>query len=304
MHRSQRALLLVTLAGLLVLGLSAPTNPSQMQLQHVANWPDLPEGWNFGQISGVDVDSQNQVYVFHRGPHPIMCFEADGKFVRSWGDGIIKTSHGLAVDADDNVWVTDMGAQVVIKFSPKGRVLMVLGQKDAPGETETQFNRPTHVAFGSGGEIYVADGYGNSRIVKFSKEGRYLKAWGTKGTGPGQFDTPHTVLVDNQERLIVGDRENYRIQIFDAEGKFLTQWAEAGSPWGLALSREGHFYMSDGHNERLSKLDLEGRVLATFGRSGRAAGEFRYAHHIALGTGGELYVSEIHNWRVSKFLLK
>ncbi len=304
MHRSQKALLMVTLAGLLVLGLSAPTDPSQLKIQHVPNWPDLPEGWNFGQISGVDVDSQNRVYIFHRGPHPIMCFEADGKFVRSWGDGTIKTSHGLTVDADDNVWVTDMGAHVVIKFSPKGRVLMVLGQKDAPGETETQFDRPTHVAFGSGGEVYVADGYGNSRIVKFSKDGHYLKAWGTKGTGPGQFDTPHTVLVDDQERIIVGDRENYRIQIFDREGKFLTQWAGAGSPWGLVLSKEGHFYMTDGHNERLSKLDLEGRVLATFGRAGSAAGEFRYAHHIALGTEGELYVSEIHNWRVSKFLLK
>ena len=145
---------------------------------------------------------------------------------------------------------------------------------------------------------------GTPALSSFPRRGRYLKAWGTKGTGPGQFDTPHTVLVDDQERLIVGDRENYRIQIFDGEGKFLTQWAGAGSPWGLALSKEGHFYMSDGYNERLSKLDLEGRVLATFGRSGRAAGEFRYAHHIALGTGEELYVSEIHNWRVSKFLLR
>ena len=303
MDRAQSGLLVATLAGLLVLGLRAPSEPAKLELEHIANWPDLPEGWNFGQISGVDVDSKNRVYIFHRGPHPIMCFEADGSYVRSWGDGIISTSHGLAIDAEDNVWVTDMGAHVVIKFSPKGRVLMVLGQKDTPGETEVQFDRPTHLAFGPAGEVYVADGYGNSRIVKFSKDGRYLGAWGTKGKDPGQFDTPHTVLLDDRDRVIVGDRENYRIQIFDGNGTFLEQWSNVGSPWGLALSRDGYFYMSDGHNERLSKLDGKGQVVATYGRFGRAPGKFRYAHHVALGTGRELYVSEIHNWRVSKFLL-
>lgn len=276
----------------------------ELNYELVKDWPQLPEGWNFGPTTGVGVDSKNNVYVYNRGPHPIMCFAADGTFLRSWGEGIINGPHGLAVDREDNVWVTDIGAHTVIKFTPKGRVLMVLGQKDAASESETTFNMPTHVAFGPSDEIYVSDGYGNSRIVKFSKKGQYLTAWGKKGKGPGEFDAPHTLTVDAEGQVYVGDRENYRVQIFDSNGKFLSQWTELGSPWGFFLLPDGTLYMSDGYNNRISKLNLQGQVLGTFGKEGRAPGDLYFAHHLSLGKKGEIYVAEVHNWRVSKFVQK
>lgn len=276
----------------------------ELNYELVSDWPQLPEGWNFGPTTGVGVDSKNNVYVYHRGPHPIMCFSADGTFLRSWGDGIISGPHGLAVDRDDNVWVTDIGAHTVVKFTPKGRVLMVLGQKGTATETETTFNMPTHVAFGPSDEIYVSDGYGNSRIVKFSSDGRYLTAWGKKGKAAGEFDAPHSLAIDAQGQVYVGDRENYRVQIFDPNGKFISEWTHLGSPWGLYLGSDGYLYMSDGYNDRVSKLNLQGQLLGTFGKQGRAPGELYFAHHISLGKNGEIYVAEVQNWRVSKFVPK
>ena len=297
--------LLIALVGpsVLAAGLKTADAP-ELNYELVSDWPQLPEGWNFGPTTGVGVDSKNNVYVYHRGPHPIMCFAADGTFLRSWGDGIISGPHGLAVDRDDNVWVTDIGAHTVIKFTPKGRVLMVLGQKDTPTETEATFNMPTHLAFGPSDEIYVSDGYGNSRIVKFSSDGKYLTAWGKKGKAAGEFDAPHTLAIDAQGQVYVGDRENYRVQIFDPNGKFLTEWTHLGSPWGLSLASDGYLYMSDGYNNRVSKLNLQGQLLGTFGKEGKAPGELYFAHHLSLGKNGEVYVAEVHNWRVSKFVQK
>ena len=272
--------------------------------QLVADWPQLPEGWNFGPTTGVGVDSKNNVYVYHRGPNTVMCFDASGKFLRSWGDGILSSPHGLAVDPEDNVWVTDIGSHTVVQFSPRGRVRMVLGRKDTPGEDEDTFNRPTHIAFGPAGELYISDGYGNSRVVKYSKEGRYLLAWGKKGTGPGEFNAPHTIAVDHQGRVYVGDRENHRVQIFDENGRFLKQWTHLGSPWGLYFTPDHQLFMCDGYKNRVLKLDLEGRVLGAFGQPGKGPGQFSVPHHLALGKAGELYVAGVVSWRVQKFLLK
>ncbi len=293
------ALLVSVVAPLQVLGADFP----KLALRYVADWPQLPQGVNFGITTGVGVDSANNVYVFNRGPDPVLCFDSSGKYLRTWGRGLLNDSHGLAVDADDNIWVTDIGSHVVVKFNSMGRVLMVLGQKGTPGESETQFNMPTHVAFGPSGKVYVSDGYGNSRIVKFTARGEYVTAWGKKGKGPGEFNAPHSLAVDGQGQVYVGDRENHRLQIFDSEGHFLAEWTHLGSPWGLYMGSDGLLYMCDGYNNRVLKLDLEGNVLGSFGEEGRAPGRFAFAHHLTLGKKGELYVAEIQNWRVSKFIL-
>ncbi len=301
-----RTFSLVSLAGFtaLIAGSNRPDFP-ELGYQLVAGWGKLPQGWNLGPTTGIGVDSQNNVYVFHRGPHPVICFSSQGDYLRSWGDGIISGPHGLAVDPDDNIWVTDIGSHTVLKFSTQGHLLMVLGQKDSPGEDKSHFDQPTHVAFGLSGEVYVTDGYGNSRVVKFSQKGKYLLSWGRKGTEPGEFNAPHTIAVDDQGRVYVGDRENHRLQIFDENGKFLTQWTHLGSPWGLSIDREAHLiYLCDGYQGRVLKLDLEGQVIGTFGSFGRAPGELSFAHHLSLGQGGELYVAEVLNWRVEKFVLK
>lgn len=270
----------------------------------VPNWPKLPQGWNFGPMTGVGVDSKNKVYVYHRGPNKVMCFDASGKYLRSWGDGILTAPHGLTVDRQDNVWVTDIGSHTVVQFSPLGRVRMVLGRKDTAGEDKDTFNQPTHVAFGPSGEIYITDGYGNSRVVKYSSKGQYLLAWGKKGKSPGEFNAPHSIAVDHQGKVYVGDRENHRIQIFDENGKFLDQWTHLGSPWGLYLTSDQQLFMCDGYKNRVLKLDLKGRVLGVLGQPGKMPGQFSFPHHLAVGKNGELYVAEVLNWRVQKFLLK
>ncbi len=286
------------------LGISAPVGDEAPSLpfEVVPDWPELPQGWHLGNTMSVAVDSHNNVYVLNKGKHPVIGFSSEGKLLRSWGEGLIVAPHGLEVDAEDNVWVTDIENHIVVKFSSQGRVLMVLGRIGTPAEDEWSFDKPTDVAFGPGGEVYVTDGYGNSRIVKFSKEGDYSLAWGKKGDGPGEFSSPHTLFVDSQGRVFVGDRENHRIQIFDANGRFLDQWNQVGTPFGLAQSASGDIYMVDGYANHLLKLDQQGRILGRLGKPGRAPGRFRIAHHLTVGQNGELYVAEVENLRVQKFV--
>ena len=264
-------------------------------------WPSLPPGWNFGETPGVAVDGKGHVYVFHRGPHTIMEFAPDGRMVRSWGDEMFIRAHAIRVDPEGSIWTVDNDTHQVLKMDPSGRVQMVIGRRGQSGETDELFNRPTDVAFGPNGEIYVTDGYGNSRVVKFSKEGRYITAWGRHGKGEGEFDLPHAVVVDQQGRVYVGDRENYRLQVFDADGKFLTQWDHVGSPWGLDLHPDGTLIMADGHNDRIVKLSLDGKVLGAFGQNGRMPGDLNFGHHVAVDAAGNVFVSEIKNQRVQKF---
>ncbi len=200
----------------------------------VHGWPQLPEGFALGQVSGVGVDSHNHVFVFHRGDRPILSFDdGTGKIIASWGDGMFAFPHGLTVDRQDNVWVTDTEHHQVFKFTHNGELLMTVGAKDVPGLDGNHFNGPTDVAVTPSGEFYVSDGYGNSRVAKFSNKGEFLFEWGGKGTQTGEFDLPHGIALDAQGRVYVADRSNARIQVFDGNGKFLAQWksAELGRPW-------------------------------------------------------------------------
>lgn len=284
-------------------------------------WPDLgyqvvpyalslPPGANFVETTEVALNSKGHILVFHRGPQPLMEFDSNGGFIRTLGDGLFTMAHGLKIDADDNIWTTDVGSHLVLKFSPEGRVLLVLGRKGIAGVMDKPsglplFDKPADVAFDAAGNIYVADGYGNSRVVKFDKDGNFIKAWGKKGSAEGEFDLPHAVAIDSQGLVYVGDRENRRVQIFDADGNFIKQWTHAGSPWHLYITPDQLIYLVDGYASRILKMDREGNILGAMGGvSGKAPGQFALVHGLAIGPQGEIYTTEILNWRIQKFIKK
>ena len=245
-------------------------------------------------------DKADNVYIFHRGKKPIAVFDKTGKFLRGWGDDLVKTAHGLRIDAAGFVWTTDIGSHLVMKFDDQGKLLLTLGQRNKPGATPDTFNKPADVAVAANGDFYVADGYGNSRVVKFSKEGKYLKEWGKKGKGEGEFNLPHAICLDGKGRVYVGDRENNRVQVFDADGKFLAQWRDSGTPFGLYLHGE-RMLIADGRADAIRVLDLDGKVTGSYGKKGTDAGEFTLPHWICRDSQGALYVAEVTGQRVQKF---
>jgi 6-bladed beta-propeller len=255
-----------------------------------------------GEASGVALDSKGHIYLFQRAEPMLAEYDAGGTYMRSLGDGLFTHPHGLRIDSDDNLWTTDDGSHLVLKLSPAGRVLLVLGRKGVAAESDWLFNQPTDIAFGKHGEIYVSDGYGNSRIVKFDRDGKFIKAWGQFGTGPGDFNLPHSVVVDDQENVYVADRENKRIQIFDADGKFLREWTGIGYPYGLFITPDQHIWLIDGGYDRLLKLDRNGKILGALGNPGHAPGEFAWGHFLAIGKDRKIYVADVLNWRFQVFV--
>ena len=206
----------------------------------------MPEGWSFGRVSAVATDSSGDVYVFHRGDvaDPIVVFDAEGTYQRSFGvDLDFGNEHGLRIDRHDNVWVTDNGNHRVMKLSTEGEVLMTLGRKGQAGTSDDTFDRPADIAFGPNDELYVADGYGNSRVVKYDAEGGFVKTWGTPGSGPGEFDLVHSVAVDSQGRVYASDRENNRIQIFDPEGTLLDTWNHLGATQNVFITPDDQVWV-------------------------------------------------------------
>jgi outer membrane protein assembly factor BamB len=266
----------------------------------VPGWPKLPDGVTLGPVSAVATDSSDRVYVFHRGKRPVLVFDRDGKFLRSWGDDHLKTPHGLRIDKDGNVWVTDIGTHQVLKFDADGKLLLALGKKGQPGAGPDQFDRPTDVAVAPTGEFYVSDGYGNSRVLKFSKDGKLVKQWGRKGKGEGEFDLPHAICLDARGRVYVGDRENDRVLVFDADGKFLAVWKESGAPYGLFLAGD-RLFVADGRAGWVKVLDGDGKPLGRFGEKGSGPGQFKMPHMLCVDSRGAVYVAEVDGKRVQKF---
>ena len=243
-------------------------------------WPGLatsaagtPAAWNFGQVAGVATTANGYILVLHRGAQPIMLFDAGGRFVRAWGDGLFSHgkvggigaadrqpgesgytavygpagcyncgAHAIRVDPDGNIWVVDAPGHVVYKMDFQGRVLMELGSKGVAGQSPNTFNLPTDVGFGIDGAVYVSDGYGNARVVKYSPDGHYLLEWGGRGTGPGKFGLPHNLVVDAQDRVYVTDRDNQRVEVFDADGQFLSEWPTLGGNSALFLTVDQHIW--------------------------------------------------------------
>ena len=259
------------------------------------------DGINVGEASGVALNSQGHIFLFQRAQPMLAEYDERGIFLRSIGEGLFTHPHGLRIDDDDNLWTTDDGSHLVLKLSREGRVLLVLGRKGVAAESDWLFNQPTDVAFGKNGEVYVSDGYGNSRVVKFDRDGNFLKAWGKYGTGPGEFNLPHSIAVDKQGNVYVGDRENQRIQIFDAEGNFLKQWTGIGYPYGLFISADQHVWMIDGGYDRIIELDQNGRILGALGEPGHAPGQFAWGHFMAVGKDGKIYAADVLNWRFQVF---
>lgn len=293
---------LAAVAGAAVLSPSADKGERVPRYEVVAAWPRLPDGLKLGPVSAVAADASDRIYVFHRGgKQPILVFDKDGKFLRSWGDGLVKTAHGLRIDRDNNVWITDIGTHQVTKFDSQGKVLLTLGKKDQPGDGQDQFNKPTDVTVAASGEIYVSDGYGNSRVVKFSKEGKFVKEWGKRGTGEGEFNLPHAIFLDAHGKVYVGDRENNRVQIFDADGKFLGQWKESGAPYGLFLTAAGRMLVADGRARAVTVLDAEGKRIGRWGEKGVGPGQFAAPHWVCTDTRGAVFVADTGNQRVLKF---
>jgi DNA-binding beta-propeller fold protein YncE len=279
----------------------APKLPHKL----VSGWPQLPAGWNFGETSGVSVDKNDNVWVFNRGKHQVIRFDRSGKFLGGWEDVPVLSAHGIKADPDGNVWLVDVAGHALLKFTPGGRLLMVFanaGRTAGDNTTQYAFNRPTGLSFQPNGDFYVSDGYVNTRVVRYSKDGKYLGQWGKKGTGDGEFDLVHDVALDKQGKVYVADRANSRVQVFTGEGKFLAKWTDVGQPWGLAYSeKENAMYIADGLNNRVVKTNLDGQVLGVLGQFGKAPGSFDFAHHMAIDSEGSIYVAEIKNWRVQKF---
>ncbi len=271
---------------------------------------EVPANVYVEEVPGVAVSKDGtEVYVFNRGQHALLVFGVDGSYLREIGAGLFSVPHGLRVDGEGNIWTADVGNHLVIKFSPAGKVLMVLGKKNTASKgwfhkdyNQSFLNKPSDVTFDSDGNIYVADG-GNFRVVKYSSEGEVVQSFGEEGTGDGQFNFPHSLVIDGQGRLLVADRENKRIQLFDLSGIYKGQWSHVGYPYSLALGSGGALWMTDARKDQVVKLSAEGEVLGTFGKSGKVAGRYGFLHGIVPVEGG-LLVSDILNWKVEHLKFK
>ena len=319
------------ICGLLAVALCQRPDAAGVVYRLVPDWPTearsaagAPAGpWNLIQVPGVAVDSRGHVLVLHRGAHPILEFESGGRFVRSWGDGMFSEgkvvavprsdrapgasgysavygpagchscgAHSVRVDPEGNIWAVDAPGHVVYKMNPQGKVIMRLGRKGVPGMGPNNFNLPTDVAFAPNGDFYVSDGYGNPRVVKYSRDGKYLLQWGTRGSGPGEFQLPHNVAVDAQGKVYVTDRDNGRVEIFDSNGKFLNQWRDIGGVSALRITKDQRIWTGG------VLRDLDGKVL---GKLPTDVGGSGGAHGIAVTDAGDVYVGQLSG-RVQKFV--
>jgi DNA-binding beta-propeller fold protein YncE len=294
-----------------------PTNPALMEPQKapemdyvaVADPLPLPAGLNMGAPASVAFDAKGNLLVLYRGAQALAEFDANGKFVRTFGDGFRRT-HGLRIDRDGNIWVTDVGAHIVVKLNPQGQTLLTIGTRGEAGEWNEasqshHLNEPNDVAFNRAGDVFIVQGHtpgkGDPRVLKFDKDGNFKKSWGGLGTDPGMFNVAHGIAFDAKGLLWVADRENERIQIFDDEGKFIREIKYAGLPCGLEIGGQ-YIYMVNGFAGQLLRLDLNGNVLAAIGKSGKGLGEFGEAHYVAVSPKGEIYVADTVNSAVQKFV--
>jgi hypothetical protein len=320
----------------------------------------LPPDLYFGEATGVAVNSKGHVFVFSRGnttgpayaasAAQLLEFGPDGTFIREIGKNLYAWSfgHAVRIDKDDNIWAIDKGSDMVIRFNPEGRVTMVFGRKQEASDETTgplkhpvpplpaedgRFRQVTDVAFGPEGDIFISDGYINSRIAKADKDGNWIKSWGNRGTNSGEFNTPHNIAADAKGNVYVADRGNRRIQVFDSEGKFLriitvdvpfdenarpaignkpdlktyqqVQTFVPGAPWTVCITPPPNqvLYTSDAYPGRVYKLSLDGKVLGVLGQSGKQLKQFGWIHGIACPSENEIYVAELLNWRVQKLIL-
>ncbi len=356
---NRRKYLLAVLMIFFALPAVAQQSVPEIPFESVSDYFKYPAEMNLGEMASVAVNSKGHVFMLSRsnltGPlfgtiaTQVLEFDQNGKYLREIGKGLygFGYGHSIRIDKDDNVWVVDKGTNNVIRFNQEGHVTMVLGRKEEnveehiypkrgaewtpPKQIDNYFNQPTDIAWDAQGNMYITDGYQNSRVAKVDKNGDWVKSWGTRGTDPGQFNTPHNVGLDRQGNIYVADRGNARIQVFDTDGKFLRMITIAvppppgarqvlgdtpevpfrtgslapGAPWTICVTQgpTQYIYTNDAFPGRLYKLTLNGKVVGMLGRGGRQIGQFNWAHGLACPSENELYVADLNNWRVQKLIL-
>jgi DNA-binding beta-propeller fold protein YncE len=303
---------------------------AKLSYRVVEGWEQLPAGFTHLDCVGVDVDSQDNVYLFTRDQPRVIVYRSDGSFLRSWGEGFFTDrTHGITLGPDDAVYCVDEGVHCVYKLSPTGEVRLTIGTEGVgkkgsaastgyDGTLESirggaHFNRPTNVAIAPNGDLYVSDGYGNCKVHQFSPKGEHIRSWGSPGTEPGQFNLPHGVAVAADGRVLVADRENDRVQVFSPDGEFLEQWTDVQRPTNVDVDAQGRVYVSElwwrvgqsskvqgeiGTDQpgRASVFDSAGHLLARWGGpDGVAAGNFIAPHDICTDSRGDVYVAEVTN---------
>ena len=265
-----------------------------LEYKVVKRWGQGAGGRVFGGVTpAVATDSRDRVYIARRDPPAILVYDSDGNFLTAWGEDLFKNPHSVWFNGQDQMYVADVDDHTVRRLDTEGRVLQTLGTPDAVGAPGQPFNRPTWAVEAPWGDIYVADGYGQFRVHRFSADGTLLQSWGEEGTGPGQFALPHGLRVDSRGRVLVLDRENRRMQIFDAEGTYIGEWPDLDGPNDLYIDSDDKVYMAEG-NYRISVFDLDGELLARWGEQGEAPGQFANGPHgLWLDSQGDLYVAEV-----------
>ena len=273
-------------------------------------WAKIPEGYDFPDASGVTVDSQDNVYILNRGPHPVIVLDKDGNFLRSWGEGEFDArAHGIHASPDDFIWTVNDSQHCIKKYTPEGKLVLVIGDENQAAEkwSGRPFNRPTNMAVSpNSGDIYVTDGYGNSRVHRYTSEGKHIVSWGAPGVDPGEFQVPHNVVIDRDENVYVTDRENYRLQVFDSNGNLKNIWQNIYRPQALCMDRQGTIYVGEmlmdteltdypmvGH--RLNAYNQAGERLARMGDPmiGDGPTQFIAPHGFGVDSKGNLYVGEV-----------
>lgn len=255
-------------------------------------WGKLPQGIAFKTKSKIACDSKGNVYVFQRGDPPVVVFDTNGKYLRSWGNDLFSDAHGIYIDDDDRVFLVDRDSHEIVVCDTKGKVLFTLGKRNRPHD-QAPFNHPTDVAVGPKGDIYVSDGYANTCCHRFSPKGKLIRTWGGWGSGPGQFTTPHGIACLADGRVLVGDRENDRVQVFNAEGDYLTEWKGFFHPMDIWVDRQGIIYVSD-QIPRLVALRADGSVV------GRCRAALIGGHGMRGDRAGNIYTVETRVPEITK----
>src|SRR3954447_17330000 len=317
------------------------TNVPEIAYESVPNFFRNPPGIYTGENMGIATNSKGNIYIYHRANETrLFEYSPQGNFIREIGRGNygFAFAHSVRVDAQDNIWAVDEGTDTIVKFSPAGQILMTIGRREDPvaslsnmagngryhGRNEKyRFGRPTDIAFDQQGNVFIADGYFDARVVKYDKNGRFVKAVGTQGSGNLQFNTPHSIATDFQGNVYVGDRGNTRVQVLDNDLNWKANYTNVGNPWAVCVSGgpgpknpgKQYLYSSNSWPDsapaaaaeftgEIYKMELDGTIIGKFGRGGKAPGEFATTHQMDCRDPNVIYTAEINNWRSQKILLK
>ncbi len=293
-------------------GAMVPTLPVKL----VNGFFHYPATYVMGEVIGVAIKPNGHIFLLNRGYHPLIEFDGDGKFVASMGEGSaeFEGAHSIRFDPQGNMWYIDAASNMVVKWDTEGRTMEALGSRPEPWTWATHviehavpgkaaFYQPTDITWAPDGSKFVSDGYGNSRIAKFDKEGNFVKSWGERGSGKGEFNTPHSIVMDRNQNIYVADRGNSRIQVFDTDGNFKEMWTNLpGPPWSFCITQGANQVIYVGSVGKMYKLDLTGKVLGQYGHYGRTEGTMDWVHAVACTDEKTVIAAEEQAWRLDKFV--